>query len=94
MEHDIARPVGPQAQHANARSRHGLGHRLADPARLQLGGLRAQDARDGQDIDAVGRPEQLLVVLGQADVGPLGRALGQEREDAAAIVVDDHDRRR
>ncbi len=61
------------------------------PPGLELRRRRAEDPGHGQDIDAVGCPEQLLVMLGEADIRPVGRALRQEREDAATIVVDDHD---
>jgi hypothetical protein len=48
---------------------------------------RGQAVRGGQagEIDAVGRAEELLEAVG----GHLS-GLGQEREDAAAVVVDDH----
>ena len=71
-----------------------LGQRRADrPARPSTV-LAAERRHDRPDVDAVGRPEQLLVVLGQADLGRVGGRLRQEREDPAAVVVDQHDRRR
>ena len=56
--------------------------------------LPAQRRHDRRDVDAVGRPEQLLVPVRQAGARDRRRRLGQEREDAAAVVVDQHDRRR
>ena len=48
-----------------------------------------RDDRTG--FDAVGRTEQQLVVLRQADIRSVRGGLGQEREDAAAVVRDEHD---
>ena len=56
--------------------------------------LAAERGHDRPDVDAVGRAEELLVVLGQADLGGVGGGLRQEREDPAAVVVDQDDRRR
>ena len=64
MQHDVPCSVGTQTQDPNTRTRHRRGHGLTDPTGLELGGLRAEDPRHGQDVDAVGCPEQLLEVLG------------------------------
>ena len=67
--------------------------RRARSRRRHVRELAAEGRHDRPDVDAVGRPEQLLVVLGQPDAGRVGRRLGQEREDPAAVVVDQDDRR-
>ena len=70
----------------------------ASAARIDAGDdlavLAAERGHDRPDVDAVGRAEELLVVLGQADLGRVGVGLRQEREDPAAVVVDQDDRRR
>ena len=86
--------VGAQLEDAHA----GPPDRVADRG-LEVGVrhapvLAAERADDRRDVDPVRRPEQLLVVLRQAGARRhAGLRLGQEREDPAAVVVDEHDRR-
>jgi hypothetical protein len=39
----------------------------------------------------MGRAEEGLERAGQAHLGPVGRPLGQEGEDATAVVVHEHE---
>ena len=55
--------------------------------------LAAQRRHDRRHVDPMGRPEQLLVPVRQPRARDRGRPLRQEREDAAAVVVDEDDRR-
>ena len=74
MELDVARPVGPEREHPDARpaDRRRPARRGSMPA-IDLAVLAAERGHDRPDVDAVGRPEELLVVLGQADLGRIGR---------------------
>ncbi len=95
MQLQVPRPVGPQLQDAHARPADGgadRGVQCRDVVHEPV--LPAQRCHHRPDIDPMRRPEQLLVVLWETRAGHGGRGLGlgQEREDAAPVVVDEDDR--
>ena len=56
--------------------------------------LGTERRHDRPEVDPVRRPEELLVALRQPGARRVGRRLGKEREDPAAVVVHEDDRRR
>ena len=95
MEHHVPGSVGPQPQHPDTRSTHGCGHHGRP---IEPGVNSAVSAPRTRAIASTstpwGVPNSSSKCSGSPSSGPLGRALGQEREDAATVVVDDHDGRR
>ena len=94
VELHVARPVGPQLQHPDARHADGRLDR-----RAQVGGpdhpVLSPERRDERpELDPVRRAEQLLEVGREPGVRAVGVRLRQEREDPAAVVVHHHDGQR
>ena len=87
MEDDVLGPVGAHHQEVCTALLEPLGHGGGDPAAVGDPGHRQPvGLRQRLEAHAVGRPEELLEAIG----GELG-GLGEEREDAPSVVVDDHD---
>ena len=84
MDGDVHRPVGANVHHAHAASVE-RGAQLVEP--LQSGDGHAVGGRDPRQVEPVRRPEQRLEAVGRDEIG-----LRKEREDAAAVVVDDDER--
>ena len=94
VQRHVARSIRPELEDADAGPADGVRNRRAEVRGSDEPVLPAQRGHDRPDVDAVRRPEQLLVVLREAGAGSRGRGLGlgQEREDPAAVVVDQDDR--
>jgi len=80
VELDIARTVRPEPEDTDAGPDDRIGERIGQLDGTHGSVLRAKRHDDRADVDAVGRPEQFLVVDGQTHVGRVrGRLRRKER---------------